>query len=114
MKLKEAGFSVFFSHITLDGKRGTEYEPYIFAALNSAKVMVVIGTEPANFNAPWVKNEWKRYLSLAKQSGSEKVLIPAYLNMERRVMPKEFSELLTYDMSEPNFVSEPVAVMIIP
>lgn len=36
--LTEKGYRVFFSRITLEDKLGTEYEPYIFAALNSAKV----------------------------------------------------------------------------
>ena len=62
--LTKEGFKVFFSRITLESKLGTEYEPYIFAALNSAKVMVVVGTKPEYFNAVWVRNEWSRYLML--------------------------------------------------
>ncbi len=50
-QLTQEGFKVFFSRITLEDKLGTAYEPYIFAALNSAKVMVVIGTKPEYFNA---------------------------------------------------------------
>lgn len=65
-ELTEEGFKVFFSRITLEDKLGTAYEPYIFAALNSAKVMVVVGTKPEYFNAVWVKNEWSRYLALIK------------------------------------------------
>ena len=45
-ELTNEGFKVFFSRITLEDKLGTAYEPYIFAALNSAKVMVVLGTKP--------------------------------------------------------------------
>ena len=56
------GYRVFFSRITLEDKLGKEYEPYIFAALNSAKVMLVFGTSYDNYNAVWVKNEWSRYL----------------------------------------------------
>ena len=41
-QLTQEGFKVFFSRITLEDKLGTAYEPYIFAALNSAKVMVVL------------------------------------------------------------------------
>lgn len=37
--LTEQGLKVFFSRITLEDKLGQQYEPYIFAALNSAKVM---------------------------------------------------------------------------
>ncbi|GEM_PF-1286111 len=56
--LTNEGFKVFFSRITLEDKLGTAYEPYIFSALNSAKVMIVLGTKAEYFNAVWVKNEW--------------------------------------------------------
>lgn len=48
-ELTEAGFKVFFAAITLENKLGQEYEPYIFAALHSAKVMLVVGTKPEYF-----------------------------------------------------------------
>ncbi len=67
-------------------------EPYIFAALNSARVMVVIGTRPEYYNAVWVKNEWSRYLALIK-GGAKKVLIPAYRDMDPYDLPEEFSHL---------------------
>ncbi len=67
-------------------------EPYIFAALNSARVMVVIGTRPEYYNAVWVKNEWSRYLALIK-GGAKKVLIPAYRDMDLYDLPEEFSHL---------------------
>ena len=80
-QLTQEGFKVFFSRITLEDKLGIAYEPYIFAALNSAKVMVVLGTKSEYFNAVWVKNEWSRYLALIK-SGAKKTLIPAYRDMD--------------------------------
>ena len=43
--LTDRGYRVFFSRISLEDKLGTEYEPYIFAALNSAKIMLVFGTD---------------------------------------------------------------------
>ena len=92
-QLTQEGFKVFFSRITLEDKLGTAYEPYIFAALNSAKVMVVLGTKPEHFNAVWVKNEWSRYLALVKQSGGKKVLISAYRAMDPYDLPAEFSYL---------------------
>ena len=105
-QLTQEGFKVFFSRITLEDKLGTAYEPYIFAALNSAKVMVVIGTKPEYFNAVWVKNEWSRYLSLAKQSGDEKVLIPAYKDMQAYDLPEEFAHLQAQDMSKIGFLQD--------
>ena len=38
--LTDKGYRVFFSRISLEDKLGQEYEPYIFAALNSVKVML--------------------------------------------------------------------------
>ena len=67
-QLVQEGYKVFFSRITLEDKIGMAYEPYIFAALNSAKVMVVVGTKPEYFNAVWVKNEWSRFLKLIKSN----------------------------------------------
>ncbi len=105
-QLKNEGFKVFFSRITLEDKLGTAYEPYIFAALNSAKVMVVLGTRPEHFNAVWVKNEWSRYLALVKQSGGKKVLIPAYRDMDPYDLPEEFSHLQAQDMSKLGFMQD--------
>lgn len=105
-QLTNEGFKVFFSRITLEDKLGTAYEPYIFAALNSSKVMVVLGTKPEYFNAVWVKNEWSRYLSLVKQSGGKKVLIPAYRDMDPYDLPEEFSHLQAQDMSKLGFMQD--------
>ncbi len=104
-QLTQEGFKVFFARITLEDKLGTAYEPYIFAALNSAKVMVVLGTKPEYFNAVWVKNEWSRYLALIK-NGAQKVLVPAYKDMDPYDLPEEFSHLQAQDMSKLGFMQD--------
>lgn len=75
-QLTDSGFKVFYAAITLEGKLGSAYEPIIFAALNSARVMLVIGTKPEYFNAVWVKNEWSRYLKIIKKTEAS-CLFPA-------------------------------------
>ena len=104
-ELTKEGFKVFFSRITLEDKLGTAYEPYIFAALNSSKVMVVLGTKAEYFNAVWVKNEWSRYLSLIR-NGERKILIPAYRDMDPYDLPEEFSHLQAQDMSKLGFMQD--------
>jgi len=104
-QLTQECFKVFFARITLEDKLGSAYEPYIFAALNSAKVMVVLGTKPEFFNAVWVKNEWSRYLALIKQ-GQKKMLIPAYKDMDPYDLPEEFSHLQAQDMSKLGFMQD--------
>lgn len=104
-QLTQEGFKVFFSRITLEDKLGSAYEPYIFAALNSARVMVVLGTRPEYFNAVWVKNEWSRYLALIK-NGAKKMLIPAYKDMDPYDLPEEFSHLQAQDMGKLGFMQD--------
>ncbi len=104
-QLTQEGFKVFYAAITLEDKLGQEYEPYIFAALNSAKVMLVIGTKPEFFNAVWVKNEWSRYLKLVKNDRS-RLLIPCYRDMDAYDLPDEFAHLQAQDMSKIGFISD--------
>ena len=97
--LTRKGYRVFFSRVSLEDKLGQEYEPYIFAALNSAKVMLVFGTEYEYFNAVWVKNEWSRYLMLM-QNDPQKFLIPCYRDIDAYDMPSEFRRLQAQDMGK--------------
>lgn len=55
--LTKEDYKVFFSRVTLDDKIGVAYEPYIYAALQSAKIMIVVGTKEEYFNAIWVRNK---------------------------------------------------------
>ncbi|MBR6850567.1 MAG: toll/interleukin-1 receptor domain-containing protein, partial [Lachnospiraceae bacterium] len=109
--LTQDGFKVFFAAITLEDKLGTDYEPYIFAALHSAKVMVVMGTKKEYFEATWVRNEWNRYLSLIESEKeqnhiSKRALIPAYKDMDAYDLPEEFAHLQAMDMSKLGFMPD--------
>ncbi len=104
-QLTEQGRRVFFARITLEDKGGAEYEPYIFAALNSAKVMITVGTRPEHLNAVWVKNEWSRFLSLMKKDHS-KLLLPCYRDMDPYDLPEALSVLQSYDMAKIGFLQD--------
>lgn len=97
--LRGRGYRVFFSRVTLEDKLGREYEPYIFAALQSARIMLVVGTDYEHYNGVWVKNEWSRFLQLIA-SGKNKYLIPCYKDMDPNDMPKEFRRLQAQDMGK--------------
>ena len=103
--LTDKGYKVFFSRITLEDKLGQSYEPYIFAALNSAKVMLVVGANPDYINSVWVKNEWSRYLKIMSKK-KDRTLIPCYLNMSPYELPDEFSYLQGQDMSKIGFMQD--------
>jgi alpha-tubulin suppressor-like RCC1 family protein len=98
-ELTREGYRVFFSRISLENRLGTEYEPYIFAALNSARVMIVVGTDYEHFDAVWVKNEWSRYLKLIAK-GEKKTLIPVFRDMDAYDMPEAFNNITALDMGK--------------
>ncbi|MBQ4586901.1 MAG: leucine-rich repeat protein [Clostridia bacterium] len=68
--LVDAGYKVFFSRVSLRGKVAEQYEPYIYNAIKTAKVMIVFGEKPEYFNSTWIKNEWTRFK--ARIDGGEK------------------------------------------
>lgn len=104
-QLKEQGRRVFFARITLEDVVGTQYEPYIFAALNSAKVMIVVGTKAEHLNAVWVKNEWSRFIAMMKKDHS-KLLLPCYRDMDPYDLPEQLSVLQCYDMAKIGFIQD--------
>lgn len=97
--LTSKGLRVFFSRISLEDRLGADYEPCIFAALNSAKVMLVVTTDSEHCSSVWVKNEWKRYLDFMKNDPS-KTLIPVYKDISPYALPDEFSRFQAQDMGK--------------
>ena len=96
---------MFFSRITLENKLGSQYEPYIFSALNSAKVMLVVGSSKDNLNSSWVKNEWSRFLKIRKSDAS-KMIIPCYIDMDPYDLPDELAILQSQDMGKIGFLQD--------
>ena len=103
-ELKKKGYRIFFARKTLESKLGSEYEPIIFAALCSAKVMIVLGTKADHFNSVWVRNEWSRFIKLSKDTN--KVIIPAYRGMSPYELPTELSTYQSQDMSKIGFLQD--------
>ena len=102
-ELQNKGYRVFFSKETLKYVAGSEYEPYIYAALKSSKVMLLVGTKTEYMNAKWVKNEWRRYIVM-RQNGEKKLLLPIYENMDPYDFPFELRGFQALNMSEMSFL----------
>lgn len=75
--LEDAGYRVFYSRITLRTAIGEEFEPKIYAALQSARMMILVGTTTENIESIWVRNEWSRYLKLM-ETDAARFLLPVY------------------------------------
>ena len=95
--LTRKGYRVFFARKTL--QLGVRYEPYIFSALQSARVMLVLGSKAEYFSAIWVKNEWSRYLDLMKDHSKNRTLIPCFWNLNPDDdLPVELAHLQAQNM----------------
>ncbi len=104
-KLIKDGYRVFFARDSLREVAGADYEPYIYAALSSAKIMLAIGTKFEYYHAVWVKNEWSRFISMMGDDSS-KVLIPCFKDMDAYDMPKAFKNMQALDMGEVTFFGD--------
>ena len=113
-RLTRQGYRVFFARKTLESMAGVEYEPVIYCALHSAKVMLLLGTNPDQFQAVWVKNEWSRYL--ARMNGDPSCrLIPLYKGMKPEELPNEVKSFQAIDMEHIGFeqdVTDAVARLV--
>ncbi len=98
----ELGYKVFYARNSLRRVAGTEYEPYIYAALSSSRVMLAIGTKYDYYDSVWVKNEWSRFIAMMGDD-STKILIPCFRDMDAYDMPEEFSNMQALDMADMMF-----------
>jgi len=86
---------VFFAERSLSGSN-VDYEPHIYSALRSSKLMIVLASSIEHVNSPWVKNEWKRY-SKYVSDGEDKTIRVLYDDIEPYDLPKELQKKQAID-----------------
>ena len=101
--LTDEGYKVFFSKVTLEDRLGFSWASFIDDALDSAKIMVAVGTSKDNYDARWVKYEWSRFLELVGQDPFKR-FIPAYEDMNASDLPDEFASFQAVNMADANYI----------
>ena len=107
MALTEAGYKVFFSRVSLRDKVSEHYEPYIYNAIKTAKVMIVFGEKPEYFNAVWIKNEWMRFrkrIELGEKHQNS--LVVAYKGLDPADLPIGLRSRQCIDASSITFLED--------
>ena len=105
--LTEEGYKVFFSRVSLRDKVSEHYEPYIYNALKTAKVMIVFGEKAEYFNAVWVKNEWTRYRAMIERGEKDKnSLVAVYKNISPGDLPAGLRLRQCLDAGEMTFLED--------
>jgi len=111
-KLIKKGYNVFFSPVTLKNKAGLAYEPIIYAALNSARAMVLIASKQEYINSPWVANEWKRYAEIDAQSKRNfehrnlRLFVCVSDELNERNLPEELSSYQIIDFNQKGGINQ--------
>lgn len=98
-ELEKLGLKVFNSNESLLDKAGREYEPYIMHALSTANLLVVVASRDEYINAPWVRNEWRRFRWLKEQEGAtgERRLVVYSTCLGRLKLPAELGMIQMID-----------------
>ena len=105
--LTNKGYRVFYSHESLRDKVGEKYEPYIFNALSTAKVMLVYGSKPEYITSTWLKNEWTRYEKrIAAGEKDPNSLLVACEGFSPGELPTELSSRQCFNASAKSFYGD--------
>lgn len=101
------GYKVFFSRISLRDKVAEQYEPYIYNAIKTAKVMIVFGERAEYFNSVWIKNEWSRFKTRIEKGEKHKnSLVVVYKNMNPGDLPVVLKSRQCLNASDMTFLSD--------
>lgn len=101
------GYKVFFSRISLRDKIAEQYEPYIYNAIKTAKVMIVFGEKPEYFSSVWIKNEWTRFRARIEKGEKHKnSLVVVYKNMNPGDLPVVLKSRQCMNMADMTFLSD--------
>lgn len=95
--------NIFFDKDSLRGSNAG-WEPHIYAAIKSAKMMIVVTSSIENMEARWVKNEWMRFLLYRKQG--EKKELAVLCTSKNEVDPARFPDMIAAIKTQALFARE--------
>ena len=105
--LLEQGYRVFFSRESLRDKTGEKYEPYIFNALSTAKIMLVYGSSADYIKSTWLKNEWHRFAKrIASGEKHPEALLVACDGFSPSELPHALASRQCFDASRRTFFGD--------
>ena len=98
------GLKVFFAEKSLN-KTNINWEPHIYSALMSSKLMIVLGSSLENINSAWVKNEWKRFNSFSTEENPKTIRVIA-ANIDPYNLPRELQDKQVLDQNSGTWLED--------
>ncbi|MGN0771513.1 MAG: tetratricopeptide repeat protein [Christensenellales bacterium] len=94
--------NVFWTGTNLANVNRSDYEPYLYAAIKKAKVLIVLTSSLENCCDPQLESIWKRFIRFAKEESDKNVFL-ALAGCDVDDMPKELKKVKTFDVQDGNF-----------
>ncbi len=105
-ELIQRGYKVFYSRISLRDKVAEQYEPYIYNAIKTAKVMIVFAEKTEYVTATWVKNEWSRFKTrIEKKEKHPNSLVVVYKGLNPGELPLVLKSRQCLNMGDISFLT---------
>lgn len=98
------GLKVFFAEKSLN-KGNINWEPHIYSALMSSKLMVVLSSSLDHINSAWVKNEWKRFNSFSTEENPKVIRVIAS-NIDPYNLPRELQDKQVLDQNSGTWLED--------
>ena len=99
-ELTKLGISVFFSDHSISELAASDYKKLIDSSLDSAKMLIVVATEPDHCESNWVRYEWDSFYNDILSGQKEGCLI-SYLDTEDiRKFPRTIRNLQSFKQNE--------------
>ena len=105
--LTAEGYKVFFSRVSLRDKISEQFEPYIYNAIRTAKVMIVFGEKAEYFGSAWIRNEWSRFKARIEAGEKHRnSLVVVYKDMDPHELPVVLKARQCMDAGDMTFLSD--------
>lgn len=107
VRLRENGYKVFLAEHSLAGRVGEEYEPIIFNALSSCKMMILLASDKDFIESVWLRNEWGRYIRMIRDGKKlSNSLVTVFMNgLSPYELPNQLQQLQGLDSTSFDFAS---------
>ncbi|MDD3401610.1 MAG: DUF6273 domain-containing protein [Eubacteriales bacterium] len=102
MQLTSREYTVYYLQAVRD-QQLRQPEVYAYAALRSARAMILVGTDAMQFENIDVRNAFERFIDIQAQDQS-RVLIPCYRDIDSFDLPEELSYVPSLDLAKINFM----------
>ena len=108
--LTNQGYNVFFAPKSIE--KGEEWEPQIYNALYTAKVLILIcatkGADKSTYlQSPWVASEWRRFLNRRNDTNDNVVIISISFNgFTASELPNDLNGIQMFDSNTPGNTDE--------